>query len=79
MMRLGTVAELVPELTTRVRVPGVAVSATSKVRVHEQVAAATKLSMVLGTLAVIAASTNMIGGFMITDRMLKMFKKRGGK
>ena len=31
---------------------------------------------VLGTLAVAAAATNVIGGFMITDRMLKMFKKR---
>jgi len=39
----------------------------------------TTLSMVLGTLAVIAASTNIVGGFMITDRMLKMFKKRGSK
>ena len=31
---------------------------------------------VLGTLAVAAAVTNIVGGFMITDRMLKMFKKR---
>jgi NAD(P) transhydrogenase subunit alpha len=37
------------------------------------------LSITLGTLAVAAASTNIIGGFMITDRMLKMFKKRGAK
>jgi NAD(P) transhydrogenase subunit alpha len=36
----------------------------------------TALSVTLGTLAVVAASTNVIGGFMITDRMLKMFKKR---
>jgi H+-translocating NAD(P) transhydrogenase subunit alpha len=36
----------------------------------------TVLSTVLGTLAVAAASANIIGGFMITDRMLKMFKKR---
>jgi NAD(P) transhydrogenase subunit alpha len=34
------------------------------------------LSTVLGTLAVAAAFTNIVGGFMITDRMLKMFKKR---
>ena len=39
----------------------------------------TTLSTVLGTLAVAAASTNIVGGFMITDRMLKMFKKRGVK
>jgi NAD(P) transhydrogenase subunit alpha len=36
----------------------------------------TVLSTVLGTAAVAAASANVIGGFMITDRMLKMFKKR---
>ncbi|MGD1154882.1 MAG: NAD(P) transhydrogenase subunit alpha [Terriglobia bacterium] len=32
------------------------------------------LSTVLGTLAVIAATSNAVGGFLITDRMLKMFK-----
>jgi NAD(P) transhydrogenase subunit alpha len=37
------------------------------------------LSLVLGTLAVIAATTNIVGGFWITDRMLKMFKREGGR
>jgi len=32
------------------------------------------LSTVLGTIAVTAATINVVGGFMITDRMLKMFK-----
>ena len=32
------------------------------------------LSTILGTLAVIAATSNVVGGFLITDRMLKMFK-----
>jgi NAD(P) transhydrogenase subunit alpha len=36
----------------------------------------TTLSTVLGTIAVIAATSNIVGGFMITDRMLKMFKSR---
>ena len=30
---------------------------------------------VLGVLAVIAATTNIVGGFWITDRMLKMFRR----
>lgn len=30
---------------------------------------------VLGTLSVIAATTNIVGGFWITDRMLKMFRR----
>lgn len=32
-------------------------------------------SMVLGTIAVAASMTNIVSGFLITDRMLKMFKK----
>ncbi|MBI1787913.1 MAG: NAD(P) transhydrogenase subunit alpha [Acidobacteria bacterium] len=32
------------------------------------------LATVLGTLAVVAATSNLVGGFLITDRMLKMFK-----
>ncbi|MBI1821027.1 MAG: NAD(P) transhydrogenase subunit alpha [Nitrospirae bacterium] len=31
---------------------------------------------ILGLLAVISASINVVGGFMLTDRMLKMFKKK---
>lgn len=30
---------------------------------------------ILGVTAVAAATTNVVGGFLITDRMLKMFKK----
>jgi len=33
-----------------------------------------KLSFILGILAVIAATSNIVGGFLITDRMVKMFK-----
>jgi H+-translocating NAD(P) transhydrogenase subunit alpha len=31
---------------------------------------------VLGAIAVIASMTNIVSGFLLTDRMLKMFKKR---
>ncbi len=33
-------------------------------------------SMILGFLAVILGTLNVVGGFMVTDRMLDMFKKR---
>jgi proton-translocating NAD(P)+ transhydrogenase subunit alpha len=33
------------------------------------------VSTVLGTLAVTAATINVVGGFLITDRMLKMFRR----
>jgi len=38
-------------------------------------------SHILGMVAVTAASINVVGGFLITDRMLRMFKKkdRGAK
>ena len=36
----------------------------------------TALSTVLGTLAVAASMTNAVGGFLITDRMLRMFKRK---
>jgi NAD(P) transhydrogenase subunit alpha len=31
---------------------------------------------VLGSIAVTAATINVVGGFLITDRMLKMFRRR---
>ena len=34
-----------------------------------------RVSTILGFIAVTAATTNVVGGFMITDRMLKMFKR----
>jgi H+-translocating NAD(P) transhydrogenase subunit alpha len=39
------------------------------------------ISTVLGLIAVICSTTNVVGGFVITDRMLKMFKRKeiGGK
>jgi len=33
----------------------------------------------LGFIAVIAATTNIVGGFLIVDRMLKMFQRTTGK
>ncbi|RMF61821.1 MAG: NAD(P) transhydrogenase subunit alpha [Calditrichaeota bacterium] len=35
----------------------------------------TKLATFLGLVAVIFATINVVGGFMVTDRMLEMFKK----
>jgi H+-translocating NAD(P) transhydrogenase subunit alpha len=34
---------------------------------------------VLGSVALFASMTNIVSGFLITDRMLKMFKKEPGK
>src|SRR5438477_6774255 len=40
---------------------------------------ASTLSKALGFVAITAAVTNIVSGFLITDRMLKMFKRRTGK
>jgi NAD(P) transhydrogenase subunit alpha len=37
----------------------------------------TTLSSALGAAAVTASTINLVGGFLITYRMVKMFKKRG--
>lgn len=37
------------------------------------------LALVLGFLAVIVGTLNVVGGFVVTDRMLEMFKKRPPK
>ncbi len=40
---------------------------------------ATMLSKVLGFIAITAVVTNIVSGFLITDRMVKMFKRRPGE
>jgi NAD(P) transhydrogenase subunit alpha len=39
----------------------------------------TTFSTVLGAIAVAASMTNIVSGFLITDRMLKMFRQPGGE
>ncbi|HEY4715792.1 MAG TPA: NAD(P) transhydrogenase subunit alpha [bacterium] len=36
----------------------------------------TTLTTILAFIAVVFATINVVGGFMVTDRMLKMFKKK---
>jgi H+-translocating NAD(P) transhydrogenase subunit alpha len=40
---------------------------------------ATPLAQVLGFLAVVTATVNVVGGFLVTDRMLEMFKSRSDR
>lgn len=37
------------------------------------------VQLTLGLLAVVLATANMVGGFVVTDRMLEMFKGRGAR
>jgi len=36
-------------------------------------------AMILGVVAVAFATVNVVGGYLVTDRMLAMFKKKEGK
>jgi len=36
------------------------------------------INIVIGTLAVVLAAINVVGGYVVTDRMLAMFKKKEG-
>ena len=38
-----------------------------------------QVATILGFIAVIAATSNIVGGFLITDRMLRMFKSGNDK
>jgi NAD(P) transhydrogenase subunit alpha len=37
------------------------------------------IQLYLGLTAIVLAAINMVGGFVVTDRMLEMFKGKGGK
>ncbi len=37
------------------------------------------LGMVFGIIAIVLAAINVVGGYLVTDRMLGMFKKKGDK
>ncbi|MCD4741161.1 MAG: NAD(P) transhydrogenase subunit alpha [Desulfobacteraceae bacterium] len=39
-------------------------------------AASTKSEQIIGAIAFIMAAFNLVGGFVITDRMLRLFKKK---
>jgi NAD(P) transhydrogenase subunit alpha len=37
------------------------------------------LTMILSFIAIVLATINIVGGYAVTDRMLAMFRKKGGK
>ncbi len=53
-----------------------AISAIGVVVAIELAGTGNPIGEIFGGLAVVAAATNIVGGFLITDRMLRMFKSR---
>jgi len=54
-----------------------AVSGITIIGAMLSIATPSQFSTVLGFLAIVFASINVVGGFMVTNRMLAMFKKKG--
>jgi len=76
MLGLEVIRRVSPLLHTPLMSLTNAISAIAVVVAIELAGQQYTLGIVLGCVATIAASTNIIGGFLITDRMLKMFKSR---
>jgi NAD(P) transhydrogenase subunit alpha len=56
-----------------------AISAIAVIVAIELAGSGTWIGGALGGLAVIAAATNIVVGFLITDRMLRLFQNRGAR
>lgn len=74
-------AEVVSKVTSRLHTPLLsgtnAISGIILIGAIASVAGATSPGViVLGTLAVLLATINLVGGFVVTDRMLEMFSQK---
>ena len=73
-------AELIGKIPPQLHTPLMAGSnAISGIAIIGAILATTiegNLGMWLGFIAVVFAMINVVGGFMVTDRMLKMFKRK---
>jgi NAD(P) transhydrogenase subunit alpha len=76
MLGLEVIRRVSPLLHTPLMSLTNAISAISVIVAIELAGNGTGIGAVFGGLAVIAAATNVVGGFLITDRMLRMFKTR---
>ncbi|MGO1591587.1 MAG: NAD(P) transhydrogenase subunit alpha [Ancrocorticia sp.] len=75
-------AEVVSKVTSRLHTPLMsgtnAISGIILVGAIASIANATSpLLIVLGVFAVLFATINLVGGFVVTDRMLEMFSRKG--
>ena len=54
-----------------------AVSGITVIGAMLAVSSSDQLTTILGFLAIVFATVNVVGGFLVTNRMLSMFKKKG--
>lgn len=70
------IAKIPPTLHTPLMSGSNAISGITVVGAVLAAGASGKAAMILGTLAVALAMINVVGGFMVTHRMLGMFQKK---
>lgn len=70
------IAKIPPTLHTPLMSGSNAISGISLVGAVLAAGASGQAAMILGTLAVALATINVVGGFMVTHRMLGMFQKK---
>lgn len=70
------IAKIPPTLHTPLMSGSNAISGITLVGAVLAAGASSQATMILGTLAVALATINVVGGFMVTHRMLGMFQKK---
>jgi NAD(P) transhydrogenase subunit alpha len=71
------IAKVPPLLHTPLMSGSNAISGITIVGAMLSVATPSPLSTILGFVAIVFATINVVGGFLVTHRMLGMFKKKG--
>ena len=71
------IAKVPPLLHTPLMSGSNAISGITVIGAMLSIASPSRYSTALGFIAVVFATTNVVGGFLVTHRMLGMFKKKG--
>ena len=71
------IAKVPPLLHTPLMSGSNAISGITIIGAMLSVATPSPLSTILGFIAIVFATINVVGGFLVTHRMLAMFKKKG--
>lgn len=71
------IAKVPPLLHTPLMSGSNAISGITVIGAMLSVATPSPLSTILGFIAIVFATINVVGGFLVTHRMLAMFKKKG--
>ena len=81
-------AELISKVPSQLHTPlmsgtnaisGITVVGAMSATAVAVLAPSSTIGMIFGIIAIVLAAINVVGGYLVTDRMLGMFKKKGDK